>query len=190
MLQGVTLRNYVFTRVKSAPGFTQMGHEHVPPRNRGRAAGQVRERAGGRLKTRIHVSNEPEAAPADIQAVQAGLREFNIAHIGPSNSRLLQLFLRDDSGEIVGGLLGEIRWHWLYVATLWISTDLRGHGYGSDLLSTAESEARSAGCIGIYLDTFEYQARPFYEKHGYELFGALEGYPPGYSQYHLAKQLV
>lgn len=136
------------------------------------------------------MSSEPEAPPADIQTVQSGLREFNIAHIGPSNSRPLQLFLRDDSATIVGGLLGEIRWRWLYVAILWVSSDLRGHGYGSELLSAAESEARSHGCVGIYLDTFEYQARPFYEKHGYELFGTLEGYPPGYSQYHLAKQLV
>lgn len=151
---------------------------------------QIREKAGGRLKTRMRVSSEPEATPADLQAVQTGLHEFNIAHIGPSNSRPLQLFLRDDLGRIVGGLLGEIRWRWLYVGILWVSSELRGHGYGSELLSAAESEARSDGCVGIYLDTFEYQARPFYEKHGYELFGTLEGYPPGYRHYQLAKHLA
>ena len=55
---------------------------------------------------------------------------------------------------------------------------------------TAESRARERGCIGVYLDTFEYQARPFYERLGYELFGTLEGYPPGYRQYYLAKRLA
>jgi hypothetical protein len=42
--------------------------------------------------------------------------------------------------------------------------------------------------VGVYLDTFEYQARPFYEKLGYDVFGTLDGYPPGYRQYHLAKR--
>jgi GNAT superfamily N-acetyltransferase len=56
-------------------------------------------------------------------------------------------------------------------------------------MKAAEDHARSHGCIGAYVDTFEYQARPFYEKLGYELFGTLEGYPPGYRQFHLVKQL-
>ena len=57
-------------------------------------------------------------------------------------------------------------------------------------MTAAESRARERGCIGVYLDTFEYQARPFYERLGYELFGTLEGYPPGYRQYYLAKRLA
>ncbi len=50
-----------------------------------------------------------------------------------------------------------------------------------------EEFARREGCLGTYLDTFEYQALPFYEKLGYEQLGVLEGYPPGYRQYHLKK---
>jgi len=86
-------------------------------------------------------------------------------------------------------LLGEIRWRWLYVAKLWVSESVRGKGHGSELLRAAESHSRAEGCLGIYLDTFEYQARPFYEKLGFELFGTLEGYPPGYRQFYLAKRL-
>jgi GNAT superfamily N-acetyltransferase len=56
-------------------------------------------------------------------------------------------------------------------------------------MSAAEDHARSRGCIGSYLDTFEYQARPFYEKIGYEVFGTLEGFPPGYRQFFLSKRL-
>jgi hypothetical protein len=39
-------------------------------------------------------------------------------------------------------------------------------------------------------DTLDYQARPFYEKLGYQLFGTLDGYPPGYRQFYLCKRLV
>jgi hypothetical protein len=44
-------------------------------------------------------------------------------------------------------------------------------------------------CTDVSLDTFEFQARPFYEKLGYTIFGTLEGYPPGYRQYFLTKHL-
>jgi GNAT superfamily N-acetyltransferase len=65
----------------------------------------------------------------------------------------------------------------------------RGAGHGSALIEAAEQLARERDCIGVNLDTFEYQARPFYEKLGYTVFGTLEGYPPGYRQFFLAKPL-
>lgn len=135
------------------------------------------------------ISVEPNADPADIAAVQAGLLAFNIAQIGGPAEEPVHIFLRDGAGVVVGGLLGHIRWRWLYVAKLWIAEEHRGGGHGSALMKAAEDHARSRGCIGAYLDTFEYQARPFYEKLGYTHFGTLEGYPPGYRQYFLAKSL-
>lgn len=137
----------------------------------------------------MRVSVETDASQEDVQAVVAGLRDYNIAFIGPPNQQPMRVFLRDDSGEIVGGLLGEMRWRWAYVEKLWVSDSHRGQGHGSALLAAGEAHARAQGCIGIYLDTFEYQARPFYEKHGYTLFGTLEGYPPGFRQYFLSKRL-
>ncbi|MFL5605250.1 MAG: GNAT family N-acetyltransferase [Gemmatimonadaceae bacterium] len=121
--------------------------------------------------------------------VQAGLRAFNVARIGDPREEPVHIFVRDVHGAIVGGLLGHIRWRWLYVAKLWVDDAHRGAGSGSALMKAAEEHGRARGCIGVYLDTFEYQARPFYEKLGYSLFGTLEGYPPGYRQFHLAKIL-
>lgn len=136
----------------------------------------------------VRITVEPRASSADVATVQAGLRAFNVAHIGEPREEPVQLFLRDEHERVVGGLLGHIKWRWLYVAKLWIDDAHRGAGYGTSLLAAAESFAHSRDCIGAYLDTFEYQARPFYEKLGYELFGTLEGYPPGFRQYHLAKR--
>jgi GNAT superfamily N-acetyltransferase len=136
------------------------------------------------------ISVEPDARAEDVRAVEAGLRAFNVAHIGDPAEEPVRVFLRDERGAVVGGLLGHIKWRWLYVSKLWVSEAHRGEGRGRALLAAAEAHARSRGCTGAYLDTFEYQARPFYEKLGYELFGTLEGYPPGYRQYHLAKRLA
>lgn len=134
------------------------------------------------------ISVERGAPAADVAAVEAGLRAFNVARIGDPGDEPVHVFLRDANGRVVGGLLGHIRWRWLYVAKLWIDDAHRGAGHGAALLAAAEGQARERGCLGAYLDTFEYQARPFYEQLGYHVFGALEGYPPGYRQYHLARR--
>jgi GNAT superfamily N-acetyltransferase len=135
------------------------------------------------------ISIEPDASAADIAAVNAGLRAFNVDVLGDPQEEPVNIFLRDDSGAIAGGLLGHIRWRWLYVAKLWLRADMRGRGHGAALMDAAEEIARSRGCLGAYLDTFEFQARPFYERRGYALFGTLEGFPPGYRQFFLSKRL-
>lgn len=40
----------------------------------------------------------------------------------------------------------------------------------------------------MWLDTFEFQARPFYEKQGFTLFGALEGGNGATPRYFLKKR--
>jgi GNAT superfamily N-acetyltransferase len=138
---------------------------------------------------RMQVTVEPDAPPADIETVREGLLAFNVQVIGDPNEQPVQVFLRDEAGAVVGGLLGHIRWRWLYVAKLWIAAEHRGGGNGAGLMRAAEEHARRRGCIGAYLDTFEYQAKPFYEKCGYSVFGVLDGYPPGYRQFFLSKAL-
>ncbi len=138
---------------------------------------------------RVTVRLEPNASTEDLAAIQTALRKFNIEFIGDPGEEPVTVFLRDGHDAVIGGLIGHIKWRWLYVAKLWIADSHRGRGHGAELMQSAEDYARSRGCIGAYLDTFEYQARPFYEKRGYQLFGTLEGFPPGYSQFYLSKQL-
>ncbi|MES2525353.1 MAG: GNAT family N-acetyltransferase [Gemmatimonadota bacterium] len=137
----------------------------------------------------LRVSVEPHAPREDVETVIRGLRQFNTSFIGEPNMQSVQIFLRNEHGAVVGGLLGHSVYRWMFVAKLWVSEEVRGRGLGSALIEAAETEARARDCLGLYLDTFEYQARPFYEKHGFELFGTLEGYPPGYRQFYLAKRL-
>lgn len=140
-----------------------------------------------RTQTRVTVEREPRHE--EVAVVLAGLRAFNVERIGDMGFEPVTVFLRDGDDRVVGGLLGEIRWRWLYVSKLWVREAHRG-GAGSRLMAAAEQHAAAHGCIGVFLDTFEFQARPFYERLGYELFGTLEGYPPGYRQYYLAKRLA
>jgi GNAT superfamily N-acetyltransferase len=135
----------------------------------------------------VRVAVDPAPSPADEQAVIDGLRAFNAPFIGEPDERPLAAFARDEGGRVVGGLLGHTKYGWCYVAKLWVAAEARGAGHGSALLAAAEAEAWARGCLGVHLDTFEYQALPFYQRHGYELFGTLDGYPPGYRQFYVRK---
>jgi GNAT superfamily N-acetyltransferase len=138
----------------------------------------------------LRISVETDPPPADAETVRGGLLAFNVAHAGDPGTAPLGVFARDAGGRVVGGLLGTIAWEWLHVEKLWLPDELRGTGTGSRLLRAAEEHAAARGCRGVYLETLDYQARPFYERHGYELYGVLEDYPPGHRRYHFAKRLV
>lgn len=93
------------------------------------------------------------------------------------------------NGEVVGGAVGRTGWAWLYVGRLWVAKELRGSGLGSRLMAAIESAARERGCVGVWLDTFSFQARPFYESLGYRQFGELRDFPPGHARHFMAKRL-
>jgi GNAT superfamily N-acetyltransferase len=137
---------------------------------------------------RLVVEDQPD--PADLSLIGDNLREYNREQVGASGFQRLAVFLRDESGAIAGGLVGGTYWGWLHVDLLWVREDLRHLRQGSALLQAAEQAAIERGCCGSHLDTFSFQALGFYLKHGYTVFGELEGIPPGHSQYFLRKTLA
>jgi GNAT superfamily N-acetyltransferase len=122
-------------------------------------------------------------------AVLDPLVAFNKAMSGRDDHRPLILSVHDSVGEPIGGLWGHTAYDWLFVALLFVPEPLRGRGVGKELLRRAEHEARSRGCHGAWLDTFEFQARGFYERCGYACFGELADYPRGSARYFLKKAL-
>ncbi len=127
--------------------------------------------------------------PDDLRVIHEGLRAFTDGYAGPVNARPFAIFIRDDAGNVVGGLDAELRWTWLFVSHLWLPEQLRGHGLGSALMARAEAFAEEQDCAGVYLDTLEFQAVSFYERRGYRTYGVLEGFPPGSRRFYLQKSL-
>ncbi len=133
----------------------------------------------------------PES-PADHHrdAVIAPLRAYNEQAGGPPKLKPVAILLTDPDGAEVGGLWGKTIYDWLFVELLAVPEVWRGHGYGRALIAEAERGAREAGCIGLWLDTFEFQARGFYETLGFTLFGTLEDHPVGSRRYFLQKRFA
>src|SRR5580704_6472365 len=122
--------------------------------------------------------------PARREIVK-GLRAYNVAAVGKFDHRPLTLTIRERGkvgGKIVGGLVGETFFGWMFVSLLWVSDQHRGNGWGSSLMRTAEAEARERGVRHVYLDSFSFQAPAFYEKLGYREFGRLKDFPAGYDR--------
>jgi ribosomal protein S18 acetylase RimI-like enzyme len=131
--------------------------------------------------------SEPTAA--EREAIVAPLDAFSRAQGFIWQPELLTLVLRDDAGRIVGGAIGETNWGWLHVTVLAVSQDLRGRGWGSRLMREMERLALDRGCHHAWVDTFSFQARPFYERLGFKVFGTLPNYPGEQERYFLSKPL-
>jgi len=127
---------------------------------------------------------------ADLAAISGGLEAFNAAQAGADGHLPVAILIKDRaSGETIGGLLGDSFYDWLFVKMLVVPDVLRGSGVGRRLMAEAERVAVARGCAGIWLDTFEFQARGFYEKLGFTVFGTLPDHPRGMSRYFLRKRL-
>jgi GNAT superfamily N-acetyltransferase len=130
--------------------------------------------------------------PEMRQAIVDRLGAFNTSRIGIAvEPRPLVLLLSEpDSDDIVGGLYGSTWMSYLHVNLLFVPEKMRGAGIGRALMIEAETEAIRRGCSAASLDTFSFQARGFYERLGYCVFGTLDDYPPGHSRFYLTKRLV
>ncbi len=123
------------------------------------------------------------------EVVGGGLRQYNIEQAGDGQEKSLCYVLYAPDETIVGGIIGETHWNWLYISLLWIKDELRGKGFGHQLLVAAEEKGRQRGAINAYLDTFSFQAPEFYQEHGYRVFGVLEDFPPGHQRFYMTKAL-
>jgi ribosomal protein S18 acetylase RimI-like enzyme len=130
-----------------------------------------------------------ELTPTERAALIAPLDEFSRRRGFVWKPHPLALVLRGESGEIAGGLLGELQWEWLRINILAVAEELRGRGWGRQLVEHAERIAVTSGCRHAWVDTFSFQSPRFYERVGYRVFGELADYPSGQVRYFLAKAM-
>lgn len=95
----------------------------------------------------------------------------------------------DLNNQFIGSLDGYIFFDWLTISRLWVDLNARQKGIGTTLLLEAHTEAKKLGCIGSTLSTYDFQARDFYEKNGYTVFGILSDNPVGHERYFMQKIL-
>jgi len=123
-----------------------------------------------------------------LSQIEDGLRQFN-ARTNPDMAT-------DDFGfaakiaqdELIGGVWVRARMGAAEIDTLWVADGNKDKGLGSKLLRKAEAEAIVRGASLIHLNTFDFQAPRFYQKHGYEIFGEI-CFPNGTTKFWMKKQV-
>jgi len=136
---------------------------------------------------KIEIRSDPSQVERDL--LFSSLAKFNESQVGDARFKEFGIFAYGESESIIAGLLGFILWNGFFISTLWVDEPLRRKGMGRQLLAKAEELAIQNGCCLIHLDTFDFQARGFYEKNGFQVFGAIEDYPIGHKRYYLLKRL-
>ena len=117
------------------------------------------------------------------------VRSYNRSKREVAESEPLNLYVEDEHGEIMAGLVAETFGNWLEIEYLFVKEDLRGQGIGSQLLHQAESEAKKRNCRFAFVNTYQFQAPAFYQKYGYKEVFTLKDYPYTGQRYYYQKDL-
>ena len=117
-----------------------------------------------------------------------GLRAYNVAAVGKPDHRPLTVTIRE-RGKIVGGLVGETYFGWMFVGLLWVSEKHRGKGWGTSLMRGRRSGGAQSRRAQRVSGQLQFPGPAFYAKLGYREFGRLKEFPPGYDRVWMTKAL-
>lgn len=103
----------------------------------------------------------------------------------------VRLVAKNEKDEIIGGIFGSVGYYAGFnISTLWVREDARDKKVGSKLLIKAEEKAKKIGAKLAILDTFSFQAKDFYIKNGYEVFGEIKDFPKVNQEFIFLKKIL
>ncbi len=133
------------------------------------------------------IAIEENVSPAEDDILHKKILQYNYEKAG-FQGKLITILVRDANKQIVGGLKSYCYGNSFFVDILFLDEQLRGKGYGTQLMKLAEQEAKRNNCDFAHLDTFSFQALPFYQKLGYKIYAELD-YKPDIKRFYLKKDL-
>lgn len=97
-------------------------------------------------------------------------------------------FLAYDDEKVVGGAIGYVLYNWYFLDLLWLEESYRGKDIGTFLIKRIEEYAKEENLTGVRMETWNFQAKGFYEKMGYKVYATIEDCPPGTIDYFFMKK--
>jgi GNAT superfamily N-acetyltransferase len=132
------------------------------------------------------------STPQEAELIDDLIVEFNSIQVPFTQKQtpILKNYVIKENDTVIAGINALI-YHWgiLYIDVLFVVEQYRGKQLGAKLLNRVEEEAIHLGANLCHLDTFDFQAKDFYIKQGYEVFGELTDCPPGHKRFYLKKDL-
>ncbi len=134
-----------------------------------------------------------KAEKKDLKALDEAITDYNIRiaeELPRAEIERLDFTIKNVKSDLLGGIQAyRVNWGILHIELLYVYDNYRGQGIASMLLEHVEKIARDHHCYLSHLETFDFQAKDFYLKHGYLIFGILENAPKGHSRYYMKKDL-
>ncbi|MFY9284525.1 MAG: GNAT family N-acetyltransferase [Miniphocaeibacter sp.] len=129
----------------------------------------------------------------DKEYIHEKIIEYNKKYLSDEDIEFINedfcFTIKDEKGEIFGGISGKTKRQILFIDFLWINENIRKKGFGVKLIEEVENFAIKKKCKMIMVDTFSFQAPDFYKNLGYMVYGELEDLPEGYNHYFLYKRI-
>lgn len=142
------------------------------------------------MPNKAYKFNILKSSESDVDYIDNTLGEFNknqVQYTSKMDFIPLNYHIKDQNGLIIAGINAFSCWQMVYISELYVTEAYRHQGIGSIFINKIEEEARARGAIVSHTDTFDWQAKDFYLKHGYEVFGVIENCPPGHKRFFLKK---
>ena len=117
------------------------------------------------------------------------IRAYNRSKREEAESEPLNLYVEDEKGNLMAGLVAETFGNWLEIEYLFVKEELRKQGIGSKLLQRAENEAKKRNCCFAFVNTYQFQAPDFYLSYGYKEVFTLQDYPYTGQRFYYQKDL-
>lgn len=127
----------------------------------------------------------------DLKFIHEQIFKFNRAKLALDGvTEVSKNYIVKDKGKIIAGIQSRLYFGECFnIDIIFVDEQYRKKRIGSALLKKIEQEAKALGAKLIHLDTFDFQAKDFYVKAGYEVFGVLDHCPTGHKRYFLKKNL-
>lgn len=97
----------------------------------------------------------------EFETIRQGIRAYNAQHLPDGEVKKIGCFVRNEEGNLVGGLTGDLFTNSVFVEFLWLDEHYRQHGLGSQLMQRLEHEVKPQGVTDICLDTYSFQRSIF-----------------------------
>ena len=131
------------------------------------------------------IENTPDAS--DDKVIRNGIVDFNSKIIKEKSSHF-SLFAKDGD-QIIGGALIWGHSDALYIDVLWCNEQYRKQGIGTKIITMIDDVAKNKRLPKIFVDTYEFQAQAFYEKHGFYCIGTIPKFLKDYDRIFMRKDI-
>lgn len=127
----------------------------------------------------------------DRKTIIDGINKYNFEQLTNLTSKetiILDYSFQNKEGEVLAGILSYLGYFGAWeIRVLWVDKDYRTKDIGSTLLREVEKIAIQKGAEHAIVDTFDFQAKDFYLKSGFKVFGQIDNHPKGHTRYYMKK---